>query len=79
MKMLVTMTKGKQVTIPAKVRKSQGITDASRFGMIARRGEIVIRPLGDELERVFRLSDNIKPRHKLSEKQMDELNERMFR
>ena len=47
--------------------------------MFARRGEIVLRPVGDELEGVFRLSDAIKPRHRLSAKQMDKLNERMFR
>ncbi len=40
---------------------------------------IIPLALGEDLEEVFRETATIKPRHKLTAKQMDDLNERVFR
>lgn len=40
---------------------------------------IEIKPVGDELDDLFKNAKNIKPKHKLNVKQMEELNDGLFK
>ncbi len=76
---MIAMNKENQITIPAHIRKELGITAKTKLQIIKRENEIVIRPMNQELERAFRIADKVKPKHKMTPEEMDELNERLFR
>jgi len=78
-KMIVEITKGRQITIPAKIRKEFELRTGSKLDIIKRNKEIVLKPLGNDLENLFKNAEKIKPKHNLTPKQMDELNEGLFR
>ena len=77
--MIVEMSKGKQITIPADIRNALGLDTGTKLEITKRKDEIVLKPIGEDLDKVFAQSDKIKPKHNLTAKQMDELNERLFR
>ena len=79
MKMITTISKGQQITIPSKMRHELGLTIGSKVEIKRKNKSIVIKPIGEDLDKLFREAKNIKPKHNLTPKQMDELNERMFR
>lgn len=76
--MIATLSKGQQITIPASIRDALGLHIGSRLEIEQTGENIVLKPLGDDLEILFEASKKIKPKQKLSAEQMDELNERMF-
>lgn len=78
-KMIVEMSKGRQITLPVDIREEFNLAAGSKLELIKRHNEIILKPLGNELEELFKEADKIKPKHKLTAKQMDELNERLFR
>lgn len=71
--MIVTISKGQQITIPAEMRKELKLKVGSRVEVVKRKNEIIIRPVGEDLEKLFEEAKNIVPRHKLTAKQMDQL------
>ncbi len=77
--MIVEMSKGRQVTIPAEIRKVLKLDVGSKLEIKKRNNEIILKPLGNELEKMFEEAKKIKPKHKLTAKQMDELNEKLFK
>ena len=77
--MIVEMSKGKQITIPAEIRNRFDLGIGSKLEVLSKRDEIVLKPLGDDLDKMFRQAAKMKPRHNLTAEQMDELNERLFR
>ena len=77
--MIVTISKGQQITIPAEMRKELKLKIGSKVEMVKGKNEIIIKPIEGDLEKLFEEAKNIKPKHNLTAKQMDELNERMFR
>jgi AbrB family looped-hinge helix DNA binding protein len=77
--MLVTISKGMQITIPAAMRKAFDLRAGERVELIQKKDKIVIKPIGEELEVLFEEAKHIKPKYNLTPEQMDELNERMFR
>lgn len=77
--MIVTISKGQQITIPAEMRKELKLKIGSKVEMVKGKNEIIIKPIDGDLEKLFEEAKNIKPKHNLTAKQMDELNERMFR
>lgn len=77
--MIVEISKGKQITIPAEIREEFELDSGSKVEIIKKGNEIILRPIGDELEEMFKNAKKIKPKHNLSPEQMDELNERLFR
>jgi len=78
-KMIVTISKGQQITIPAEMRKEFDLKIGSKVEVIKRKKEIVIKPIEEDLDKIFEEAKSIKPKHNLTAEQMDELNERMFR
>ena len=77
--MLVQMSKGMQITLPAEIREEFNLAIGSKLELIKKNNEIILKPLGNELEVLFEKSKKIKPKHNLTPEQMDELNERLFR
>ncbi|HLC97290.1 MAG TPA: AbrB/MazE/SpoVT family DNA-binding domain-containing protein [Candidatus Nanoarchaeia archaeon] len=77
--MIVTISKGQQITIPADVRDLLGLAVGSKIELDVEDDKIILRALGEDLEAVFRETAQVKPRYKLTAKQMDDLNERVFR
>ncbi len=77
--MIITISKGQQITIPASMREMLGLNIGSKVDMDYEDGKIVIRPVGEELEEFFKLAKKWKPKHDLTAEQMDKINEQMFR
>ena len=77
--MIVTISKGQQITIPADMRKKLKLKVGSRVELVGKENKIIIKPIDEDLDELFANAKNIKPKHNLTAEQMDELNERMFR
>ena len=77
--MIVEMSKGKQITIPADIRREFELVTGSKLEIEKKQDKIILRPIGNELDSMFRAAKSARPKHNLTPKQMDELNERMFR
>ncbi|MBI5065910.1 AbrB/MazE/SpoVT family DNA-binding domain-containing protein [Candidatus Woesearchaeota archaeon] len=77
--MIVSVSKGLQITIPSLIREELGLIVGSKVDINVKNKEIILKPIGDDLEKVFKETEHIKPKHKLTAKQMDEINEKMFR
>tara|TARA_B100000315_G_C14353656_1_gene485145 strand:+ start:305 stop:541 length:237 start_codon:yes stop_codon:yes gene_type:complete len=71
--MIVSISKGQQVTIPSKIRNKLGLEAGSRLDVDQKNGKIILSPIGKDLETLFKEAKNTKPKHKLSTKQMDKL------
>ena len=71
--MIVTISKGQQITIPSEFRKDLNLKVGSKVEVIKKQDKIIIRPLEEDLDKLFDNARKIKPRHKLTAKQMDEL------
>ena len=77
--MIVTVSKGQQITIPSEMRKEMGLEVGSKIDMEFKNRKIIIKPAGEDIDTVFEEAKKIKPKHKLTPEQMDQLNERMLR
>ena len=77
--MIVTISKGQQITIPADIRNELGLEVGSKVEIEKEDGKIVITPLGDSLKELFKKAKSVQPKHVLTAEQMDELNEKMFK
>ena len=77
--MIITISKGQQITIPAEYRKELKLGVGSRVELIKKQNKLIIQPIEEDLEDMFEKAKHIKPKHNLTAEQMDELNERMFR
>lgn len=71
--MITTISKGQQITIPAEMRKKLKLTVGSKVELIRKENKIIIQPIGEDIDKLFANAKKIKPRHKLTAKQMDEL------
>lgn len=79
MKMIVTISKGQQITIPSEIRKELKLKVGSKVEVIKKQNKIIIQPIEEDLDELFKKAKHIKPKHNLTAEQMDELNERLFR
>ena len=77
--MIIEVSKGRQITIPVEIRDEFGLDTGSKLEIIKRNKEIILKPVGDELDKLFSNAKNIKPKHKLNPEEMDELNEGLFK
>ncbi|MBI2151489.1 AbrB/MazE/SpoVT family DNA-binding domain-containing protein [Candidatus Woesearchaeota archaeon] len=77
--MITAISKGLQITIPADIREELGLGIGSKVDIECENGKIIIKPVGEELEEIFKKTTYLKPKFKLTAKQMDEHNEKMFR
>ena len=79
LKMIVEISKGRQITIPAEIRNEFDLDIGSKLEIEKIDNKIVLKPVGNDLDNLFVNAKKIKPKHKLSVKQMDDLNERLFK
>lgn len=77
--MIVSISKGQQITIPVNIREMLGLDVGSKVEVQYEKGKILIKPVGESLEELFKEAEHIKPKHKLTAEQMDQLNEAIFR
>ena len=77
--MILTISKGQQITIPAKMRKTLGLDVGRKLELIKTKEGIILKPISGNLDDLFRKAKGIKPKHDLTAKQMDEYNEKIFR
>lgn len=73
MKLIVTISKGQQITIPAELRKYLNLRVGSKVDLIKKQNKIIIQPIEEDLNKLFEAAAKIKPKHKLTARQMDEL------
>ena len=73
---LVTISKGQQITIPSEYRDDFNLKIGSKVELIKKDKKIIIQPIEKDLDELFENAKKIKPRHKLTAEQMDELIER---
>ena len=71
--MIISISKGYQLTIPAELRNELDITAGSRVDVTKIKNRIIIRPMQSDIDDIFQESKRIKPRHNLTAKQMDSL------
>ena len=71
--MIVTISKGLQISIPSKYRKELSLRVGSKVEMLKKGDKIVIKPIEEDLAKLFEEARKIKPKHKLTAKQMDKL------
>lgn len=77
--MIISISKGQQITIPANIREELGLDVGSRMEIEEEKGNIILKPIGKDLQTLFEKAKKIKPKYDLTAKQMDEINESMFR
>ncbi|MBI2580794.1 AbrB/MazE/SpoVT family DNA-binding domain-containing protein [Candidatus Woesearchaeota archaeon] len=74
--MIIKVSKGQQITIPSDYRKEFGWQVGSNVELTKEGNKIVIKPIGDDLQKLFGEARNLRPKLKLTAKQMDEVVER---
>ena len=74
--MIVKISKGQQITIPSEYRAEFGWQVGSKVELTKEGAKIVIKPIGDDLHKLFEEAHSIKPKFKFTAKQMDEVVER---
>lgn len=77
--MLVQLSKGRQLTIPSEIRDALELDAGSKLEMTLKDKEIVLRPIGDDLKKLFDEAIRLNPKHKLTPKEMDAYNEALLR
>ena len=77
--MIVTISKGQQITLPAEIRNLLGLDIGSRLEVEEDKGIVKLKPIGEDIEALFKKAKNIKQQHKLNVKELEELNEKRFR
>ena len=74
-KMIITVSKGQQITIPSQYRKDLSLDIGSKIELVKQGKKLIIKPLDEDLDRLFEQAKKIKPKHNLTVKQMDDLAE----
>ena len=72
MSMLITVSKGSQITIPAELRKKYNIKVGGRVEIKESNNRIIIDPIDVDIEKLFKEARMIKPKHNMTAKEMDE-------
>ena len=71
--MIVTVSKGQQITIPSQYRKDLNLRVGSKVELVKHGSRIIIRPVGEDLGKLFEQAKKLKPKYRLTARQMDEL------
>ena len=71
--MIISISKGQQITIPSKYRKDLNLHVGSKVEVLKKGDKIIIQPIEEDLARLFEEAKRIKPKYKLTAKQMDKL------
>ena len=71
--MILTISKGQQITIPSKLRNELDLEVGSKVEIEKKGNKIIIKPIDEDLNELFKEARKTKPKHKLTPKQMDKL------
>jgi AbrB family looped-hinge helix DNA binding protein len=71
--LIVQISKGYQLTIPANIRKEFDLGIGSKVEVKKVKDKIVIEPILDDIERVFAKALKIRPKHDYSVVEMEKL------
>lgn len=71
--MIITISKGLQITIPSELRNELGLDVGSKVELEKKGNKIIIKPIEEDLTKLFEEARKTKPRHKLSAKDMDKM------
>ncbi len=74
--MIIRISKGQQITIPSEYRIEFGWQVGSKVELTKEGNKIVIKPIGEDLQKLFEEAHNLKPKFRFTAKQMDEVVER---
>ena len=77
--MIITISKGQQITIPSKIREELNLKEGTRLELDREGNNIIIKPIeNNNLEDLFKESKTWKPKKQLTADQMDKLIEDGF-
>ena len=71
--MIVTISKGQQITIPSQYRRELSLRVGSRVELTKVRNKIIIKPISEDLQKLFKEAKSLKPKFRFTAKQMDEV------
>lgn len=71
--MITSISKGYQLTIPADIRNELGLGIGSRVEITKKEQKIIIEPIKEDIEEIFKEAKRIKPKHRLTAEQMDKM------
>jgi AbrB family looped-hinge helix DNA binding protein len=71
--MITKITKGKQITIPAKIFKELNLKVGNPVEVDLKDHDIIISPIDEDIEKLFREAKKTKPKIHLSAEEMDEV------
>ena len=77
--MIITITKGQQITLPASIRQKLGLEIGAKLEMTVLDGRIVLEPIAEDLEVLFAKAKKVVPKFNPTAEEMDEISEAMFR
>ncbi len=77
--MIITISKGQQITIPANIREILGLDVGSKVEVLYEKGKVMIKPIGESMEQLFQETKHLKPKHQFSAEQMEQFNEALFK
>jgi len=70
--MILTISKGSQITIPAELRNEFNLKPGSRIELEKDGKKLMIRPIGDVLKTLFEEAKHVKVKHDMTAKEMDD-------
>jgi AbrB family looped-hinge helix DNA binding protein len=73
MKMIITISKGQQITIPSQVREALKLNVGTRLELEQKGKSLVLKPLDEDLEQLFKEAKKTKPKHNWSAEHMDKV------
>lgn len=78
-KMIVEISKGYQITIPAEIRNELGLGIGTPLEVKKEDGKIVFSPIKENMQELFLNAKKMMPKKKMSVAEMEKLNEKLFR
>lgn len=73
--MIIKISKGQQITIPRELREALNLRIGSNVEIEKKGDKIIIKPIDEDLEELFKEAKKTRPRYKLSAMGMDKLTE----
>ena len=70
--MILTISKGSQITIPAELRNEFNLKPGRRIELEKDGKKLMIRPIGDVLKTLFEEAKHVKVKHDMTAKEMDD-------
>lgn len=77
--MIVEISKGYQITIPAEIRNQLGLGIGTPLEVKKEDGKIVFSPIKENMQELFMNAKKIIPKKKMTITDMEKLNEKLFR